>query len=290
MNLEIVKTMPASDTRGPPVLFVHGMWHAAWCWQVYFLPYFAEHGYCAYALSLRGHGESEGRERLRWCSLADYVADLDHVVHHMDQPPVLIGHSMGGLVVQKYLTENKVPAVVLLASVPPEGAFGITARVARRHPFTVIKSLLMFRLLSVVGTKQLAREALFSADMPQEQLEAYFSRLQDESVRVFLDMLVPRLTRPRQTGVPLLVLGASDDAFITTEEVVATARAYGVEAQFITGMAHNMMLEAGWRIVADRILHWLGEQAFSRTGNASKNNFLPVSLSSCCYTDRNPTT
>ncbi|MBC7517162.1 MAG: alpha/beta hydrolase [Alkalinema sp. FL-bin-369] len=47
-------------TQRSPIFFVHGAWHAAWC-RENFLPYFANHGYAAYAVSLRGHGTSEGR-------------------------------------------------------------------------------------------------------------------------------------------------------------------------------------------------------------------------------------
>jgi len=63
VNLEIIKEEPASNARPTPILFVHGMCHAAWCWGEHFLPYFAGHGYMSHALSLRGHGSSEVRER-----------------------------------------------------------------------------------------------------------------------------------------------------------------------------------------------------------------------------------
>lgn len=95
--------MPSASARPTPILFVHGAWHDAWCWQEHFLPYFAQHGYVAHALSFRGHGNSAGRERLRWSGIADYVTDLAQVVQRLPTPPILIGHSMGGLVVQRYL-------------------------------------------------------------------------------------------------------------------------------------------------------------------------------------------
>jgi pimeloyl-ACP methyl ester carboxylesterase len=109
VNLETIKEEPVSDVRSTPILFVHGMWHAAWCWSEHFLPYFARHGYVSHALSLRGHGGSEGWERLRWTSLAEYVSDVEQVVGHIGRPPVLVGHSMGGVIVQKYLESNGAP-------------------------------------------------------------------------------------------------------------------------------------------------------------------------------------
>ncbi|MEJ2309307.1 MAG: alpha/beta fold hydrolase [Gammaproteobacteria bacterium] len=260
MNLEIIKEEPITNARPTPVLFVHGMWHAAWCWAEHFLPYFAEHGYVSHALSLRGHGDSERRERLRWTSLADYVSDVEQVVSQMERMPVLVGHSMGGMIVQKYLETNEAPAAVLLAAAPPQGVIPATWRVALRHPLAFMKANLTLSMFPMVSTPQLAREAFFSADMPEEKVRSYFSRLQDESYRSYLDMMALNLPRPERVQTPLLVLGAADDCLISPAEVDATARAYGTRAEVFPGMAHDMMLEAGWRAVADRILGWLNEQ------------------------------
>lgn len=236
------------------------MWHAAWCWAEHFLPYFAQHGYVSHALSLRGHGSSDGRARLRWTSLADYVDDVRQVVDRMEGRPVLVGHSMGGMVVQKYLESNEAPAAVLLASTPPSGVARATVRVAWRHPLAFMKALLTFSMFSVVSTPRLAQETFFSADMPAEMVNDYFSRLQDGSLRVYLDMLVLNLPDPKRVNAPLLVLGAADDGLFSPGEIEATARAYGVQAEIFTNMAHDMMLADDWRNVADRVLGWLNEQ------------------------------
>src|SRR5512145_2483916 len=103
IDMEMITQTPTTDARPTPILFVHGMFHAAWCWAENFLPFFAQHGYTAHALNLRGHGGSEGREHLRWTPLASYVADVAQAVEQMERPPILVGHSMGGFVVQKYL-------------------------------------------------------------------------------------------------------------------------------------------------------------------------------------------
>jgi len=69
VNLEVITEKAVSDVRSVPILFVHGMWHAAWCWAEHLLPYFAQHGYASYALSLRGHGGSEGRDGHPWLTM-----------------------------------------------------------------------------------------------------------------------------------------------------------------------------------------------------------------------------
>lgn len=258
MKLEIIKEDPVSHVRITPILFVHGMSHAAWCWAEHFLPYFAQHGYVSHALSLRGHGGSEGRERLRWTSLDEYVSDLVQVTRQMETPPVLVGHSMGGMIVQKYLESHEAPAAVLLASVPPRGVIRATLRVALRHPLVFMKANLMMSMSTMVGVPQLAQEALFSADMPEDKVMSYSSRLQDESYRAYLDMMGLSLPRPERVKTRILVMGAANDLLISPRDVEATARAYRTQAEMFPDMAHDMMLEAGWKTVADRIIKWLG--------------------------------
>jgi alpha-beta hydrolase superfamily lysophospholipase len=58
------------------LLFIHGAYTAAWCWEEHFLPFFAEAGYAAYALSLSGHGATPGRKHLDSFSINDYVKDV----------------------------------------------------------------------------------------------------------------------------------------------------------------------------------------------------------------------
>jgi alpha-beta hydrolase superfamily lysophospholipase len=261
MKLEVITREPETDARPTPVLFVHGMFHGAWCWEEHFLPYFAQRGYAAHALSLRGHVGSEGRERLRWTSLADYVSDLEQVVNQLSGPPVLVGHSMGGMIIQKYLQSHQSPAAVLLASVSPKGLLPATLRAFRLHPLIFIKANLTLSTYPVIGAPERCRELFFSPDIPEGNLATYFARVQDESYRAYLEMILLGLCPPGPiTDTPLLVLGAANDAAISRSEVEATARRHNTQAEFFPNMAHDMMLEASWQPVADRILGWLSEQ------------------------------
>jgi len=259
MQLEIVSRQPAGEARETTILCVHGMWHGAWCWDENFLPYLAQQGYPATALSLRGHCGSEGREHLRRYSLADYVADLADVAARLPSPPVLVGHSMGGMIVQKYLERHTAPAAVLLASAPPRGLLPATVRYAGRHPLQFLKTNLTLSMFPVVGTPDLARECLFSSDLPAERLAELYARLQDESYRAYLDMILFDRPQPRHVNTPVLVLGAGKDMLISRREVESTARAYHTQAEFFEEMAHDGMLEDGWQAVGARVVGWLRE-------------------------------
>ena len=260
MQLEIIERRAETKSSSLPVLFVHGAWHGAWCWEENFMPYFTERGFDCYAFSMRGHGGSGCEEWFHGSGIDDYVADLASVVARLGTNPALVGHSMGGLVVQRYLETHSAPAAVLLASVPPRGAVRFVGRVARMHPLVFLKYLVTQNPRTAVATPELTRDVFFSPDIRPEMLERYFSRIGTESARAALEMMALRFPRAgRVKGTPVLVLGAANDLVFCPAEVQATARAYGVQPQIFDEMAHDMMLEAGWQAVADRMIDWLRE-------------------------------
>jgi pimeloyl-ACP methyl ester carboxylesterase len=261
MKIELITRKPADKPKVTLLLFVHGKWHGAWCWDEHFLPYFAAHGYDCTALSLRGHAGSEGCKGLRWYSIADYVSDVEQVAGRFDTPPAIIGHSMGGFITQKYLEKHpETPVAVLLTAIPPSGLWPTTFKILFEKPLIILKALTTLSLYPTIETTALARWTLFSNDMPGETVEAYRSRMNDESFRSYIDELGLNLVRPKRVKTPVLAIGAQDDTVIFPDMVQATARAYGTQAVMFSDMAHDVMLEAGWEKVAQRILDWLAEK------------------------------
>jgi pimeloyl-ACP methyl ester carboxylesterase len=258
LQLEVLsREPPTASSHATPLLFVHGAWHGAWCWDAHYLPYFAEQGYRSYALSLRGHGRSEAPQHFRTARIGDYVADVAQVAASLDRPPVVIGHSMGCLVVQKYLETHQAPAAALLAPAPPQGVLRTTLSVAGKHPLRFTRVNLTWKLYPIVENPSLAREFLFSTDVPPDEVKDYWARLQNESYLAYLDMLAFALPSPKRVKTPLLVLGGEKDALFLPREVQQTARAYRTQATIFPTMAHDMMLEPEWQVGADAVLDWL---------------------------------
>lgn len=258
---------PRQQVRdAPPLLFVHGAYTGGWCWAEHFLPYFANLGYRAHAIDLQRHVRGHWPQRLSpYASITDYVDAVEDAVDHLREAPVLIGHSMGGYVVQRYLARAQVPAVVLLASVPPQGLLPATAWLAFGNPllFQQIQLLQWFgpqTVFALYGTDG-GRKPLFSPHLPDNKVREYASRAQQESPMAIMDMWLP-LTPRRNDPAPVeaLVLGAGLDALMPAASIHATADAFGTRARFIDDVGHAMMLDQHWQRVAQAIDGWLVEQ------------------------------
>lgn len=258
-RLEVLHAAAVGAPRPHPVLFVHGAFAAAWCWEEYFLPYFARHGYEGFAVSLRGHGGSEGADRLHLAGLDDYAQDVARTIEAIGSAPILVGHSMGGVVVQRCLEQGaEVPAVVLLASVPPSGMLAPSMSMMWREPKAFFELNVIQHVNPRFATMETVRRTLFSDETSEEMVRKVYRQAQIESHRAILEMTwpAPRFFTARP-ALPPLVLGAGADVIFPPHCIEETARYFETEATFFPGMGHAMMLEARWQDVADHILQWL---------------------------------
>ena len=182
--LEVIDKGSATESHPVPLLFVHGAWHAAWCWEEHFLEFFADKGFRAVAVSLRGHGASPLSKPLNSCSLPDYVDDVRTTVDMLgSEEPVLIGHSLGCLVVHKYLETYPAPAAVLMAPSTSRGARRTAIQMFRRHPWIFLRSSAFGDSANLVNTPALCRESLFHARTPEPIVKSCAARMMPESTR-----------------------------------------------------------------------------------------------------------
>ena len=257
-HLETFSRLPPSRSRKPPLLFVHGGYIDGWCWAPYFLPWFAERGWPAHALSLRGHGKSAGAEMLFASGLDDYAADVERVAGALDEPPVLIGHSMGAAVVERMLAMHPIRAAVLLAPVPPTGLVTVATRLAMERPDYLAHMIHLDPTRLSVDVLDALRPYYFSDKVDPAILDESVRHLSAESSRAILDLsLRLHWLKPERRGAKLMVLGAAGDRISTPDDVKATARHHDVAATIVPGLAHMLMLERDWERVATPIAKWL---------------------------------
>lgn len=258
---EVLACLPQKASSRPPLLFVHGAFAGAWIWADTFMPYFAKAGYPCYALSLLGHGNSVDRDRIDWLGINDYVDDVKVVADWIGTPSVLVGHSMGGFVVQKYLEQHFAPAAALLCSVPPQGL------VASQFHLMMQKPGILVDLNKIMGGDEdvsldTVREALFAQPVTNEVLEGFRGRMQRESQRALWDMSLfnlPMMLMLRGLP-PLFVAGAEHDMLVPEFMVRVTAQTYGVSAHIFEGLGHAITHEQDWLKVADKLKSWLDKQ------------------------------
>ena len=117
VNVKASLALPDQGNDRPPVVLVHGAANSARVWT-FWQRELAARGWSAYAIDLRGHGDSDTID-LSHTSMRDYAEDVSLLVSQLKRPPVLVGWSMGGLVAAMVASEGTASACVLLEPSPP---------------------------------------------------------------------------------------------------------------------------------------------------------------------------
>ncbi|KAL3732398.1 hypothetical protein ACJRO7_029117 [Eucalyptus globulus] len=277
LSMEVIAQESDSKSGGdlnPPLVFVHGSYHAAWCWAEHWLPFFSSHGFDCYAVSLLGQGESDAPSAPVAGSLQTHAADIaDFIDKKLSSPPVLIGHSFGGLFVQHYIANmrNKqsterdglfpdVEGAVLLCSVPPSGNRGMAWRFLFTKPIAIYKAIRSMAFKGFQTSLPLCKETFFSAAMEDHLVQRYQELLKGSSRMRVIDVWQMNASLPApvpKSSVQILVVGANDDFLLDAQAIRETAEYYGVPPICVEGVAHDMMLDCSWEKGADVILSWL---------------------------------
>ncbi|XP_010450926.1 PREDICTED: uncharacterized protein LOC104733014 isoform X2 [Camelina sativa] len=283
LKMEVIEQRRSKSERdNPPLVFVHGSYHAAWCWAEHWLPFFSSSGFDSYAVSLLGQGESDEPLGTVAGTLQTHASDIaDFIETNLgSSPPVLIGHSFGGLIVQYYLAnivnkqsvENAYPELsgaVLVCSVPPSGNSGLVLRYLFSKPVAAFKVTFSLAAKGFQKSIPLCRETFFSEAMDDQLVKRYQDLMTKSSRMPLFDLRKLNASlpvpKPMENSTKVLVLGAKDDFIVDDEGLKETGRFYEVEPVCIESVAHDMMLDCSWEKSADVLLNWL--RGSSKLGN-----------------------
>ena len=283
-NLQTISTSPELKVRykaakGSPkgsIVFVHGICHGAWCFE-YFMNFFSENGYECFALNLRGHGDNS-RKGLTFATLSQYADDVAECIKYctehcnrngIKEKPFLLGHSMGGAVVQKYIKEHfdEIKGVVLFASAT-----------AKRMPY--FKTLFNLRKKNLrtaalkawgfkVADKKIAGSAFFDNRIKLvNNITGYNKLLHKESIVItFVSLYLPYYKGEYNGDIPILTIGSEADSYFPKESLLKTAKVYGCtesdtkrHLKILTDLCHDMMLDEvdnGWKKSAKAVLDFM---------------------------------
>lgn len=257
--------MTANAPQRCDLVLVHGMWGGAWQWEGY-RRRLAARGHRIQVPDLRHHDAAAAADpppRLGTVSLRDYVDDLDALIAGLPTPPVVIGHSLGGLLAQLLAARGRVAGAVLLTPAPPAGVPALRLSVVRAFAGVVTRWGFWRR---PVRQGFAAAAATVYNRMPPDAQRALYDRSGFESGRVVLEVGLPWLDRRRAAAVdparvtcPLLVVGARHDRITPVPVVRRIARRYGAVATYheLPDHAHWVLGEPGWERVADLVAGWV---------------------------------
>ena len=252
------------------ILFIHGMYMTPLCWE-HWLDYFQAKGYRCIApawperdmpiRTLRNNHPDPVLGRLTLSRVIEHYASL---IHMLEEKPILIGHSMGGLVVQLLLQRYEAIAGVAIDSAPPLGVLTTDQAFLKSNwphinPFVSQARPIQMTLERFQYT--------FVNDLPLEVQQAAFERyVVPESRRVPAEALTKVAAIDfKSPHPPLLMVAGSNDHLIPASLVQSNFEKYKhspsiTDFKEFAGRTHFIIGQPGWEEVADYVAAWLKEK------------------------------
>jgi hypothetical protein len=311
---QVISSIPTTTQRKPPILFLHGSFHGAWCWQEKYIPFFVGMGYPCIAYSWRGTGGTPAGDGIKKVKIVeDHCEDLqslldslpsiilgddydDREEEEQDLRPIVVSHSMGGIIVMKYLEEmmmkksnkklNEIfSGIISMCSVPPSGNGKSTIRVIRRSFIDAYRITIGFVFKKVITDESICRQCFFGgsggddnidiedniSDEDIKRYQSYFERDSKATLDVTdLSKVLPSKNVDTNTGrasfvsnlPPCLVIGATDDFIVDEISNMETANYYGIDEPVYIDSPHDVMLGPKWINGASTLKDWIENTSF----------------------------
>lgn len=240
------------DGRRPsPIVILHSAFADHRPYENY-LRHFSDAGFDCFAISRRGRAGRPSSE-LENVRVADYCDDVHAVLDEIEGDPIVIGHSLGGVVAQKIAEAGRCRALVLLAAAPPWAlAPGVHSTLALGSSMPAIMLGRPFRM-SEAGAGRLMLNAVPASARPE-----IYRRFPQESGAVFRQLSLG-LVRVEEAKVscPVLYVRGGADRVISQRVARRIAERYRGELQEYSGHGHWVAEEPGWERPAKGILDWI---------------------------------
>lgn len=254
LGLELLSRPASSDRNGPPLLFIHGGFHGAWCWDDHFMPWFAARGFDCHAISYRDHGGSRRTGKHGEWRLTDYVEDVRWAMRQLPEAPILIGHSLGGSIAQKIAATDKHPGMILLAPSPIGGSNRAALRMTFSHPGAMIRAAMKKDMAEALPA---FLSFFLSDDLPVTERSRIAERLNGlTSFAAAADAFYTDTPKPKPVDFPVLVASGEHDWSIPRYKNKRLAKAYGGD-HIVVPTAHDIMCDIRWQAAAEAVLAWL---------------------------------
>lgn len=255
---------------------IHGMFGGPWCWDNY-RNMFEGEGYRCISTTLPYHDmDPQGvpDPRLGTICLLDYVDALEQEIKQLDEKPILMGHSMGGLLAQMLGARGLAKAIVLIAPASPSGIF-ITEPSVIKSVWSVIRRWGFWKKPARLTYDDVAYSMLHL--LPEEERKGIYDKFVCESGRVvfevgcwYFDVTAASKVDESRLTCPILVVAGRQDRLTPVSSIRRVVKKYKSVSTYkeFENHSHWIMAEPRWQEVAEYIVDWL---RFDKKGDAESN-------------------
>ncbi len=239
---------------------VHGAFCGGWAFDGFRAPFEAA-GYRCLTPDLRGHAPGTRLSDVAQTSMSDYAADITTLIRAEPTLPILVGHSLGGLVAQMAAAKAEVAALILLAPSAPWGVAGGSLEEAASAfglyalgPFwtqAVLPDDAVAHLYSLDRMEK-AQGKLIAKRMVAESGRALF-----ETLNWWLDPFMTTQVGAGRVRAPVFAAAGGADLIHPPSTVRQTAARLDADVRVFDGMSHWLIGEPGWEKVSEACLEWL---------------------------------
>jgi pimeloyl-ACP methyl ester carboxylesterase len=247
------------------IYMIHGMWGGPWYWENY-KNFFEKEGYRCITTTLCFHDmdpQDAPNPQLGTTSLLDYAGDLEQEIQQLGVKPIVMGHSMGGLLAQILGSRALAKSLVLLAPASPAGIMALRPSVIKSF-WSIQKKWGFWKK----PMRQTFNEAVYSMLhlLPSDEQKQAYDRFVYESGRaayeigywLFDSKNASKIDETKVT-CPVLVIAGAEDRITPAAVVRKVAEKYEVVSTYkeFENHAHWVVAEPGWQEIVEYIADWL---------------------------------
>ena len=257
---------------GKPVVFVHGLWLHATSWGPW-VDLFGEAGYSPVAPGWPGEPETvaEAREHPEYVAnvgINDATGHYADIIDGLDSPPVIIGHSFGGLIAEKLLGQGVGAAAVAIDPAQIKGVLPLPLAQLRAglpalgNPANLHKAVSLSRKEFRFGFGNAVSEEESDRLYEQWAIPSPARPLFQAAAANFVMHSQAKVNTANETRGPLLLISGLEDHTVPDVVTRSTLKRYRdstavTELKQFEGRGHSLTIDHGWKEVADAILDWL---------------------------------